>query len=113
MIYVTNNPDRLLAYPDYHSGVWRSPQIIYGKKEEGLTWEYSDRIWEWDYDKAKAASEQAITEGLRDRTARYMEKFLRFFYDKPDLELVCVLGGCNLASGFPYYVYGFKGQNNA
>ena len=107
-IIPTLDPDQRLQYPSYQQEIWKKPQVIYGHQEDGLTWEYSDRIWQWDRTKAEAASEKAKDSGASPKTARYAEAFLRAYFDNPNLKLMCVMGGCNLSNGYEYYVYGFK-----
>ncbi len=69
---------------------------------------YSDRIWQWDRTKAEQANEVAKNSGANPRSPRYYQEFLRAFYDKPNLELVCVQGGYNAATLYDFYVYGYR-----
>jgi|GEM_PF-6407855 len=82
--------------------------IIFGREEEDLNSVYSDRLWEWDYVKAKAANASVQAAGVKINTPRYCQEFLRAYYDAPDLELVCIKGGYNAATLYNFYVYGYR-----
>ena len=86
---------------------FRSDQVVFGKEEDGLNWEYSDRLWGWDWDKAKAAWQKSIDECHTKGSADQVESFLSLYFGKP-VDLVCVISGVNRGNGYPYNVYGFK-----
>lgn len=82
---------------------------------EGLHYDYSDRLFEWDRPKMKAAYAFANTaldvadlDWQKKSTARYIQEVLRFYHDKPELELVHVIAGVNRGNGYPYLVYGTR-----
>jgi len=83
-------------------------QVIFGREERDLNWVYSDHVWEWDRTKAEQANEVAKKSGANPRSPRYYQEFLRAFYSKPNLELVCVQGGYNAATLYAFYVYGYR-----
>lgn len=81
----------------------------------GLNYNYSDRLYEWDSIKYKEACDLANkklnikTNDWRKRaTARYLQEFLRYYFDKPLIELVHVLAGVNRGNGYPYLIYGHR-----
>lgn len=39
--------------PHYTNENFREAQTIWGAKEEGLSYSYSDRLWEWDWNKCE------------------------------------------------------------
>jgi hypothetical protein len=74
---------------------------------KGATYNYSDRIWQWDWDKADV-SRKAVDESLDRRSPAFIQAWLRLYFDKPDLELVHVMAGFNVSNGYSYQVYGYK-----
>lgn len=118
---VERNPNSPIAHvaPHYTDDRFKEPQTVYladGYKTDnsggypfvdGATYNYSDRIWQWDWNKADAANKASLEKGLhRDSAARY-EVYLRLYFDKPDLKLVHIMAGYNLATGYPYRVFGY------
>lgn len=82
---------------------------------DSLHYDYSDRLWEWDRPKMKAALTHANTaldvsdlDWQKKATARYIQEVLRFYHDKPELELVHVVAGVNRGNGYPYLIYGTR-----
>jgi hypothetical protein len=73
---------------------------------------YSDRIWGWNWEKADQAH-KVIDESLDRRSPAYIQEFLRFFFDNPTIELVHVMAGYNVATGYPYQVYGYFSKESA
>lgn len=71
--------------------------------------EYSDRIWQWDREKAESCWARHC-EGYRWSNApiTQIEKFLRDYHGKPSLDLVAVAEGCNASNGYPYFVVWFR-----
>jgi hypothetical protein len=81
---------------------------IFGRDPSDLTWVYSDRLWEWDRTRAEKANEAAKASGVTANTPRYYQEFLRAYYDKPELKLICIQGGYNAFTLYTFYVYGYK-----
>lgn len=102
-----NTPLKLSPHYLHDMPMFEKEQVVFGKEEEGLSWEYSDRLWEWDRDKAKASWEVANSAGHAPRSANAIEAYLTAYFDKP-VSLVCVISGVNRGNGYPYSVYGFK-----
>lgn len=72
---------------------------------KGAEYNYSDRLWQWDYDKAKKSWEIAKARGLVANSAAEIEAYLTAYYDR-QLKLVHVLAGFNVSNGYDYQVYG-------
>jgi hypothetical protein len=108
---VSHNMDAPLPYTCYSNQRLKPGEayVIFGCEKEGLNWVYSDRIWEWDRIKAEKANEAAKASEAKLNTPRYYQEFLRAFYDKPSLELICIMGGYNAATLYTFYCYGFRG----
>lgn len=73
----------------------------------GCHYDYSDRIYEWDYDKAKQAENAADEDGHKHKTAKWLRAYLSHLYGK-DVELVHVIAGVNHSNGYPYCVFGTR-----
>lgn len=106
--YHTNDPDAVLSYSHYSDPAFDGPgACIYGKDEGGLHWDYADRLWQWDYEKARRSSD-AMQEKYGDRRcARRIEEFLSLYYDRP-VELRCIISGTRPFDGYPWYAYGYR-----
>jgi hypothetical protein len=82
------------------------PNDAYGAIR-GIEYNYSDRIWQWDWNKADGLY-KSIDSTLDRRSPAFLQEFLRQYFDKPELELVHVMAGFNVSNGYPYQVYGYK-----
>lgn len=87
--------------------------VIYKKSEEYNQTVYSDRLHQWDYEKYNRLSEKHFgNQGQywNNRDTDKIEAFLRDYYDKPELELIGIMEGCNASSGFPYWIFFFNSK---
>lgn len=109
------NPDREnrtksespYAYSEYF--VFR-----HGGRRDGYSWnfgkdthaDYSDRLWQWDYEKARKACE-----GIEGRMTHWgpdsASKFLSAYYGRP-IECLALAEGCNPSSGYPYWIFWYR-----
>lgn len=86
------------------------PYVQYKKKDEYQHVVYSDRLLQWDYDKHNRLCEKHFGNSgqyWNDRSIKDIESFLRDWYDKPELELVGKMEGCNVSNGYPYWIFMF------
>jgi hypothetical protein len=67
---------------------------------------YTDRIWQWDYDKAQSIWKKH-TEGMRisqhdlsSPNSKVWEAFLRDYFDLPNLKIIVMMDCCNWSSGY-------------
>lgn len=118
--YCTSKNQRIAnLQPHYTNDLHKTAQTVfllagytlkdgYGPHVEGADYAYSDRIFQWNWDKAEATWKQA-REAFPDAmdTAACREAWLRLYWDKPRLELVHIMAGFNLSNGYPYQVYGY------
>lgn len=104
--YVASRSDQVLAYPHYSDERWDTAQLIYGRECKTNECNYSDRLYQWDYEAADRASKSCKEAGLDQRTAQGIEAWLGFYHQKP-VKLRYIFGGSNRANGYPYYVYGY------
>jgi hypothetical protein len=73
---------------------------------KGVHYDYSDRVWRWDWHKADGLY-KSIDASLDRRSPAFIQEFLRQYFDNPNLELVHVMAGFNVGNGYPYQVYGY------
>lgn len=101
--------------PHYTDNRFREPQTVWlatgyklNKRDvvNGAVYNYSDRIWQWDWNKANSAHE-TIDKSLDHRSPAYIQEFLRYYFNNPKIVLVHVVAGVNLSNGYPYQVYGY------
>lgn len=82
---------------------------LYGAEQKGLSYDYSDRLWQWDYTKAKNASKAATEAGLTAGSPHWYEHYLSTYFGKP-VKLVHIIGGVNVSNGYEYFAFGYKGE---
>ena len=92
--------------PHYTDSYFKTARTIWGQKQTGLQYEYSDRLWEWDYAKAEKASNIA-KENYPVLCANQIEVYLSEYFGKP-VEIVHIMAGHNLGNGYPYQVFGYR-----
>lgn len=71
---------------------------------------YSDRLWQWDTAKYKECYQDVFgSEGQKfsGRNPSGIEKFLSLYFGK-NVTLTAILQGCNVSSGFPYWVFYYR-----
>lgn len=107
--YVASGPDQALAYPHYTDDRWNTAQLIYGKEQRCTAVNYSDRLWQWDHEAAERAGEACKAAKLPNNTARWTEAWLSAYHGKP-VTLRYIMAGCNVSTGYAYYVYGYDYQ---
>jgi hypothetical protein len=73
----------------------------------GLTYDYDDRLSQWDWDKNKYARKKATDDGFVPTTAKWYKAFLENYYDKK-IDLIHIIAGINFSNGYPYVVFGYK-----
>ena len=106
--YIARTPDQILAYPHHtRMDIWGTARLIYGEKQKTDQGNYSDRLWEWDYNAGDRASAACNKQGLTRRTARQWEAWLSTYHDRP-ITLVYIMAGSNHATGYDYYYLGYN-----
>lgn len=73
-------------------------------------YDYSDRLWQWNWTKANTTRKQANEQHAAHDTAACLETWLRLYFDKPNLKLIHVLAGFNVSNGYPYQVFGYLAE---
>lgn len=112
MIRPTWNLDAPLELnPHYTDARFVVEQSVYGESEPGLTYEYSDRLHEWDREKARRswfiAGELVGDKGRS--TARKVAYYLTAYFGKL-IEVRHIVSGVNRSNGYAYNVYGFRSK---
>jgi hypothetical protein len=97
---------KLHTSPHYTDSRFDEEQVIFGKKEGKLGWDYSDRFSSWDYEKDKAAR-VAAKDKFEYGTANYFQEYLGWFFER-EVVLKCIIAGVNKSNGYPYLVFGYK-----
>lgn len=99
---VAHGPDDPLPYVHYSNDYWNTARLVYGKEQKCTNGAYSDRLWQWDSKAAERAGQN-----VKDmRTPRQHEQWLSAYHDKP-VVLRYIMAGCNLATGYTYFFYGY------
>lgn len=71
---------------------------------------YSDRLKQWDWEKYNNCCETVWhNQGqyFDQRTPEDIEKFLCLYFDK-QIKLTAITQGCNVSSGYPYWVFYYE-----
>lgn len=97
-----------LSYPyNYDEYVIWKDEIF---NEEECSAVYSDRLFQWDYEKYnKCCQEVFKNQGQQfyEREPKEIEKFLGMYFEK-EIKLTAITQGCNQSSGYPYWVFFYK-----
>lgn len=100
--HITLNPH--YSNPDFAG---KGEVEIWGSKQTGIEYVYSDRLWQWDYNKAQQAAKKTNEAGVTLNTARWVQTYLSHYYEKP-IEVCHIYSGVFPHSGYPYWAAGFR-----
>lgn len=103
---MARNMKDVMPYIHHSNPRWNKLQTIWGEAEEGIQYEYSDRLYQWDREKADKASKEAVEKAGEAFSAKRIQTYLSLYFGRK-VELVQVQGGVN-TSGYTYYLYGFR-----
>ena len=73
---------------------------------------YSDRLYQWDSKKYNKCCEEIFQNQVQrfdQRNPERIEKFLCMYFDTK-IKLTSIVQGCNLSSGFPYWIFFYDQQ---
>lgn len=114
----THNKDEpLCTTPHYTDRRFDKEQTVFGAPaktrygHEHLHYNYSDRLWQWDSDKAEQTSKIARESNAPARSCRWYEAYLSVYFDKP-IEIEHIIAGVNSGNGYPYCVFGYRDEEN-
>lgn len=98
----------LEVYPSWTDARFKEMQTVFGSEDKNLHYLYDDRMRQWDYNKDKAATEEANKQYPEDRwTARWFEAKLSVYMERPVI-LEHILAGVNQNNGYPVLCFGYK-----
>ena len=103
----TDENAELYTQPHYTDERFRKEQTVFGAEESNLSYDYDDRIRQWDYQKHEMAWDLAKKTGHKVGSQRFYEAYLSKYFGKPIL-LKHVIAGVNRGNGYPYVVFGYK-----
>ena len=92
-------------HPHYTNSYFKESRLVWGKKQ-GKHCDYSDRLYEWNYNKAKNSHDEAKKSVGNDCTAQFFQEYLSLYYGK-SVVLHGIMAGFNLSNGYPYQVFCF------
>lgn len=80
------------------------PFVLWKGKGDANGSVYTDRLYQWDYEKADRLGKKHMP-GKRWDNAQpsQIEAFLREYLDAPDLKLVKIIEYCNVSNGYPVW----------
>ena len=89
------------------------PFVTYrnGENKEINDTVYSDRLYQWDYEKYNKLCEKHFGDKgqyFSNRDPKNIENFLKEYYNNDSLELILIEEGCNYSSGYPYWIFSSK-----
>lgn len=105
----TDRNSPLNLSPHYSDPIWKEAQTLFGREDRSIRdYVYSDRLWQWDYEKTEQAFKVANEQkDVVRSSARWIEVALSHFLGQP-VEVLHVMAGVNLTSGYPYWVAGYR-----
>lgn len=89
------------------------PYCLYKSDDWSLTddGDYSDRLQQWDYDKFTKCMKEVWGERcgqyFTNKDPKDIEKFLSLYFGKK-IKLTGIEQGCNVATGYPYWVFYYR-----
>lgn len=107
----TNKETQITLHPHYSNSRFagRGEVEIWGRKTEGLSYVYSDRLWQWDYKKAGDAQKHA-NDNAPQSTAAWIEAYLSHYEGQP-VEVCHIYAGVFPHSGYSYWCAGYKAKS--
>lgn len=104
----TDRKDVVLnTLPHYTDIRFKEAQSVFGEEVENISYDYSDRLAQWDFKKHERAIKAANDSGLSPRTCLWYEKYLSVYFDR-EIEIHHILAGWNWATGYSYQVFGYS-----
>lgn len=97
--------------PHYTDDRFNREQTVFGKPSKSpyghghLEYNYSDRLWQWDYDKSKRSSEIASASSAPLKSCLWYEAYLSAYFSRP-VTIEHIIAGVNHSNGFAYCIFG-------
>jgi len=86
-----------------------------GKNEEVKSTIYSDRLLQWDYNKARNLMMKHFGESgdyWNNRSPQKIESFLKDWTGDKSLKLILIMQYCNASTGYPVWRFDFSVTDN-
>lgn len=91
---------------------FKKEQTVFGETPNSqfahthLNYDYSDRIREWNYDKAAKSVEAANESDAIPKSCRWYEVYLSAYFNR-SIKIEHIIAGVNQSTGYPYQVFGY------
>lgn len=95
-----------LRFIHYTDPIAKKNTCIWGQEKPGLLFDYDDRLMGWDGH--EAGKERAESSEYKQGAAGWWEEYLRGHTGDNGLTLHCVMSGCNWASGYQWFAFGYR-----
>jgi len=95
--------------PHYSNELFKKAQLVFGEKCETDSCAYSDRLEQWDYDKARMAREIANSTCTQN-TGLWVEKYLSEYFNR-SVEIKYIMAGFNISNGYEYQFFAWNWIN--
>jgi hypothetical protein len=76
-------------------------------RQPGVTAAYSDRLWQWDYDKATKLWAEHVGRNWQYAALSELSAFISA-YEGKKLVAVALAEGCNPSTGYPYWILWYR-----
>ena len=104
----TLNKDAILeTTPHYNDKRFEKEQTVFGSEPNNgqyghkhLHYDYSDRLWQFDYNKAQKATEIANQGSAAPKSCRWYEAYLSAHFGR-SVEIEHIIAGVNRSNGYP------------
>lgn len=87
------------SYSEYY--IWRN-----GNPSNADDAVYSDRLYEWDYEKHVTAW-KVVGKRFDQMSRAELSKYLSAYFDKP-IQAMAMAEGCNVSNGYPYWIFWYN-----
>jgi len=106
-----NKNTPLKTSPHYSDKRFEQEQTVFGKQSryghKHLSYDYSDRLWQWDPDKAEQSGKSANESGAPLSSCKWYEAYLSAYHDRT-IVIEHIIAGVNRSNGHPYCVFGYR-----
>lgn len=86
---------------------------IFGAPQEGLKYDYSDHLANWDRDKSARSYAAAVEKyplsppPYKKVSVELVQEYLSLYFGEP-VEVMHIVSGVNMSNGYPYQVFGYR-----
>lgn len=74
--------------------------------------DYSDRLWQWDYDRAQRLWKEHCDCRWAQAGADKLSAFMSAYHGRP-LVVTALAEGCNVSNGYPYWIVWYRAAREA